>query len=149
MTINGIEEAKNNGEAQIIDLLEGKIFQTQETIIENMNTMLFGLTATGNSSKDWNWASECSVSGSTGSPGGIDAELMLDNSWWRSAVTNPDEFRSAITLAGSHGDPVQQLFRLVTTSRLSAFTARQNQGYEAYEALLVDQFHPLHRYRHG
>ena len=26
VTINGIEEAKNNGEAQIIDLLEGKIF---------------------------------------------------------------------------------------------------------------------------
>ena len=42
VTINGIEEAQNNGEAQIIDLLEGKIFQTQETIIENMNTMFWG-----------------------------------------------------------------------------------------------------------
>ncbi|HJO84967.1 MAG TPA: phage major capsid protein, partial [Candidatus Thalassarchaeaceae archaeon] len=41
VTINGMEEAKNNGEAQIIDLLEGKIFQTQETIIENMNTMFW------------------------------------------------------------------------------------------------------------
>ena len=28
VTISGIEEAKNNGEAQIIDMLEGKIFQT-------------------------------------------------------------------------------------------------------------------------
>ena len=52
VTISGIEEAKNNGEAQIIDLLEGKIFQTQETVIENMNTMFFG-NGTGNSSKDW------------------------------------------------------------------------------------------------
>ena len=52
VTINGIEEAQNNGEAQIIDLLEGKIFQTQETIIENMNTMFFG-NGTGNSNKDW------------------------------------------------------------------------------------------------
>jgi len=39
VTISGIEEAKNNGEAQIIDLLEGKIFQTQETVIENMNRL--------------------------------------------------------------------------------------------------------------
>ena len=51
VTITGIEEAKNNGEAQIIDLLEGKIFQTQETIIENLNTMLYADGA-GNSAKD-------------------------------------------------------------------------------------------------
>ena len=50
VTINGLEEAKNNGEAQIINLLEGKICQTQETIIENINTMLFG-NGTGNSGK--------------------------------------------------------------------------------------------------
>ena len=48
VTISGIEEAKNNGEAEIIDLLEGKIFQTQETVIENMNTM-FWADGTGNS----------------------------------------------------------------------------------------------------
>ena len=42
VTITGIEEAKNNGEAQIIDLLEGKIMQTEQTIIDNMNTMLWG-----------------------------------------------------------------------------------------------------------
>ena len=41
VTINGLEEAQNNGEAEIIDLLEGKIFQTQESIIENMNTMFW------------------------------------------------------------------------------------------------------------
>jgi hypothetical protein len=53
VTINGLEEAKNNGEAQIIDLLEGKIFQTQETVIENMNTM-FWADGLGNGGKDWN-----------------------------------------------------------------------------------------------
>ena len=51
VTITGIEEAKNNGEAAIIDLLEGKIFQTQESIIENMNTMFYA-DGTGNSNKD-------------------------------------------------------------------------------------------------
>jgi hypothetical protein len=63
VTINGMEEAKNNGEAQIIDLLEGKIFQTQETIIENMNTMFFELTVretaartwTGSTISGWDW----------------------------------------------------------------------------------------------
>ena len=29
ITINGMEEAKNNGEAEIIDLLEGKIMQSE------------------------------------------------------------------------------------------------------------------------
>ena len=52
VTISGIEEAKNSGEEQIIDLLEGKIFQAQETVIQNMNSMLFG-DGTGNSGKDW------------------------------------------------------------------------------------------------
>ena len=32
VTITGIEEAKNNGPEQIIDLLEGKIMQTEETL---------------------------------------------------------------------------------------------------------------------
>ena len=41
VTITGIEEAKNNGEAEIIDLLEGKIMQAEETVIENMNTMFW------------------------------------------------------------------------------------------------------------
>ena len=40
VTITGIEEAKNNGEAAIIDLLEGKIMQAEQTIIQNMNLSL-------------------------------------------------------------------------------------------------------------
>ena len=53
VTITGIEEAKNNGEAAIIDLLEGKIMQAEETIIQNMNTMFWG-DGTGNGGKDMN-----------------------------------------------------------------------------------------------
>ena len=49
VTITGIEEAKNNGEAAIIDLLEGKIMQAEETVIENMNTMFYSNGA----GKDW------------------------------------------------------------------------------------------------
>jgi len=129
VTISGVEEAKNNGEAQIIDLLEGKIFQTQETIIENMNTMLFG-NGTGNSNKDWLGLS--ALVGSTGSPGGIDA-TDADNSWWRSAVTNQGS--SAITLAS-----MATLYNncSVGNDQPTIGITGQNQ-YEAYEALLVDQ----------
>ena len=129
VTISGVEEAKNNGEAQIIDLLEGKIFQTQETIIENMNTMLFG-NGTGNSNKDWLGLS--ALGGSTGSPGGIDA-TDADNSWWRSAVTNQGS--AAITLAS-----MATLYNncSVGNDQPTIGITGQNQ-YEAYEALLVDQ----------
>ncbi len=129
VTISGVEEAKNNGEAQIIDLLEGKIFQTQETIIENMNTMLFG-NGTGNSNKDWLGLS--ALVGSTGSPGGIDA-TDADNSWWRSAVTNQGS--TAITLAS-----MATLYNncSVGNDQPTIGITGQNQ-YEAYEALLVDQ----------
>ena len=129
VTISGVEEAKNNGEAQIIDLLEGKIFQTQETIIENMNTMLFG-NGTGNSNKDWLGLS--ALVGSTGSPGGIDA-TDADNSWWRSAVTNQGS--SAITLASMA--PLYNNCSVGNDQPTIGITG-QNQ-YEAYEALLVDQ----------
>ena len=129
VTINGMEEAKNNGEAQIIDLLEGKIFQTQETIIENMNTMFFG-NGTGNSSKDWLGLS--ALVGSTGSPGGIDA-TDSDNSWWRSAVTNQGS--AAITVAS-----MATLYNncSVGNDQPTIIISGQNQ-YEAYEALLVGQ----------
>ena len=129
VTISGIEEAKNNGEAQIIDLLEGKIFQTQETVIENMNTMFFG-NGTGNSSKDWLGLN--ALVGSTGSPGGIDA-TDADNSWWRSAVTNQGS--AASTLAS-----MATLYNncSVGNDQPTIGITGQNQ-YEAYEALLVDQ----------
>jgi len=129
VTISGIEEAKNNGEAQIIDLLEGKIFQTQETVIENMNTMFFG-NGTGNSSKDWLGLS--ALVGSTGSPGGIDA-TDSDNSWWRSAVTNQGS--AAITIAS-----MATLYNncSVGNDQPTIIITGQNQ-YEAYEALLTDQ----------
>ena len=128
VTISGIEEAKNNGEAQIIDLLEGKIFQTQEPIIEHMNTMVFG-NGTGNSNKDWLGLS--ALVGSTGSPGGIDA-TDSDNDWWRSAVTNQG---GALTIAA-----MATLYNncSVGNDQPTIGITGQTQ-YEVYEALLEDQ----------
>ena len=130
VTISGIEEAKNNGEAQIIDLLEGKIFQTQETIIENLNTMLFG-NSTGNSGKDWQGLSALVGLGNddgSAALAGIDA-TDSDNSWWRSSVTNQG---GALDVAG-----MVTLYNNVSVGndQPTICITGQNQ-YEAYEALL-------------
>ena len=133
VTISGIEEAKNNGEAQIIDLLEGKIFQTQETIIENLNTMLFG-NSTGNGGKDWNGlAALIGLGNDDGSAAlaGIDA-TDSDNSWWRSSVTNQG---GALTVAA-----MATLYNNVSVGndQPTIIITGQTQ-YETYEGLLDDQ----------
>jgi hypothetical protein len=85
VTITGIEEAKNNGEAEIIDLLEGKVMQTEETIIQNMNTMFWG-DGTGNSNKDW-LGLDLIVTKPNTALGGIDP-TDTGNGWWASDETN-------------------------------------------------------------
>ena len=86
VTINGLQEAQNNSTEQIIDLLESKIFQTQESIIESMNAMFFA-DGTGNGGKDWNGLTNI-VNHSTAAGnalGGIDpAAAGTANDWWTS-----------------------------------------------------------------
>jgi len=135
VTINGIEEAKNNGEAQIIDLLEGKIFQTQETIIENMNTMFFG-NSTGNGGKDWMGLAALVGLGNDDGSGaaglaGIDA-THADNSWWRSQVQNVGGAITLAKMATSYNDAS------VGNDQPTIIITGQSQ-YEAYEALLEGQ----------
>ena len=127
VSITGIEEAKNNGEAQIIDLLEGKIFQAQETIIDNMNTMMWG-DGSGNSSKDWEGIQSL-VSGST--VGGINPSGS-GNSFWAPTQTN---LGGALSLSG-----MGTIYNTVSVGndQPTIIFARQ-QGYEAYEALLSSQ----------
>ena len=133
VTINGLEEAKNNGEAQIIDLLEGKIFQTQETIIENMNTMLFG-NGTGNSGKDMLGLAACIGLGNDAggsSFAGIDA-TDSDNTWWRSSVKNQSGAIDVASMATMYNNVS------VGNDQPTIIITGQSQ-YEAYEALLDGQ----------
>ena len=133
VTINGMEEAKNNGEAQIIDLLEGKIFQTQETIIENMNTMFWG-DGQGNSQKDMNGLNNLVGTGMT--IGGIDA-TDGDNSWWRSTLRNgpADAGAGVLTVAA-----MATVYNTVSVGNDQPTIIITDQDeYEAYEALLDGQ----------
>ena len=126
VTINGLEEAQNNGEAQIIDLLEGKIFQAQESIIEDMNTMLFA-DGTGNSSKDWNGLAN--IVDSTGTVGGI---AQSSNAYWASTETAQG---GAITTAA-----MATMYNSISVGNDQPTIIITTQDvYEDYEALLTDQ----------
>jgi len=126
ITITGIEEAKNNGEAEIIDLLEGKIMQTEETIIENMNTMFWG-DGTGNSNKDW-IGLDLIVTKPNTALGGIDP-TDSGNSWWASTETDENgalDLTSMANVYNSISVGNDQPSILIGTQAV----------YEAYEALL-------------
>lgn len=126
ISISGIEEAKNNGEQEIINLLEAKIMQAEESLREGFNQMFFA-SGTGNSSKDWNGLGNLVESGNT--VGGIDSSVY---SWWQSYEENTS---AALTLAQmstaynsvSVGNDHPDV--LLTTQTL----------FEKYEALLQPQ----------
>ena len=129
ITINGIEEAKNNGEAEIIDLLEGKIMQAEETVIENMNTMFWG-DGTGNSSKDW-IGLDLIVTKPNTALGGIDP-TDAGNSWWASTETDEGGALALATMAN--------VYNTVSVGNDQPTILIGTQAvYESYEALLQPQ----------
>lgn len=82
IAISGIEEAKNNGEHAIINLLEAKIMQAEESMREGFNQMFFSNGA-GNGGKDWNGLGNL-VEAQTVA-GGIDPAT---NAFWQSYEEN-------------------------------------------------------------
>ncbi|CAB4171165.1 hypothetical protein UFOVP914_1, partial [uncultured Caudovirales phage] len=123
IAISGIEEAKNNGEQEIINLLEAKIMQAEESMRESFNQMFFA-DGTGNSSKDWNGLGNLVESGNT--VGGINSSTYT---WWASKEDNDAVALSLADMASlyntvSVGNDHPDL--LLTTQAL----------FEKYEALL-------------
>ena len=128
IAISGIEEAKNNGDAAVLNLLEAKVMQAEESLREGFNTMFYG-DGTGNSGKDWNGLGN--LVEASGTVGGIN-RATGGNEYWRSYEENTS---AALTLAqmntaynsvsvgNDHPDMV------LTTQTL----------YEKYEALLQPQ----------
>ena len=126
IAISGIEEAKNNGEQEIINLLEAKIMQAEESMREGFNTMFYA-DGTGNSGKDWNGLGN--IVEASGTVGGIDRST---EAYWRSYEENTSEALSlakmataynSVSVGNDHPDMV------LTTQTL----------FEKYEALLQPQ----------
>jgi len=126
ISISGIEEAKNNGEQEIINLLEAKIMQAEESLREGFNQMFFA-DGTGNSSKNWNGLSN--LVDSTGTVGGINSSTY---SFWQSykestatalTLAQMSTAYNSVSVGNDHPDV------LLTTQAL----------FEKYEALLQPQ----------
>lgn len=92
IAISGIEEAKNNGEHAIINLLEAKIMQAEESLREGFNQMFFA-DGTGNSGKNWNGLAN--IVEANVALGGIDPTVS-GNEFWASYENNT---AGALTLA--------------------------------------------------
>ena len=128
IAISGIEEAKNNGEHAIIDLLEAKIMQAEESLREGFNQMFFG-DGTGNSGKNWNGLGNLIESGNT--VGGINSSTA-GNEYWRSYEENTAGALTLLQMATAYnsvsvGNDHPDL--ILTTQTL----------FEKYESLLQPQ----------
>jgi hypothetical protein len=128
IAISGIEEAKNNGEAAIINLLEAKVMQAEESIKEGFTTMFFG-DGTGNSGKDWLGLE--AIVDSTAVVGGIDP-AGTGNGFWAAyeegtagALSLADMATAYNTVSRGNDHPDM----IITTQTL----------FEKYESLLQPQ----------
>jgi hypothetical protein len=125
IAISGIEEAKNNGEQEIINLLEAKIMQAEESMRESFNQMFFA-DGTGNSGKDWNGLGNLVETGNT--VGGINSATS-GNEFWRSYEENTS---TALTLA-----QMSTAYNSVSVGNDHPDTLLTTQTlFEKYEALL-------------
>lgn len=128
IVISGIEEAQNSSEEQIIDLLEAKTFQAEETITEKFDEMFITGDGTGNGGKDW-LGLEALVKDSTGTVGGIDAST---DTWWQSYVEGT---AGALTLAD-----LRTGYNSVSVGNDQPNVVLTTQAlFEAYEDLLQPQ----------
>lgn len=137
IAISGLQELQNAGDSQIINLLEAKVMQAEETLKERLNAMLFG-DGTGNSGKDFLGLE--ALIGATGTVGGINS-ATVGNEYWRSYV---DTFNGV-------ADPGTWLTREMTTAFNTSSKGSDTVGwligaqdvFEEYEASL----HPQVRYQ--
>lgn len=128
ITITGIEEAKNSGEEEIIDLLEAKTMQAEESLIEKMDEWLIDSDGTGNSNKD-PFGLPLLVGQNASAVGGIDPST---ETWWASRIDSTTEALTIAELATNYNTVSvgnDQPNVILTTQAL----------YEKYESLLQPQ----------
>jgi hypothetical protein len=89
ISISRPEERQNSGAARILSLLEGKISQAENSLIEEVNRQLF-LDGTGNGGLDVYGLALLIEEGSAwGTLAGIDSNV---ETWWRNIWTNSGSF---------------------------------------------------------
>lgn len=89
ISISGFEEAVNNGDEEVIDLLEAKVMQAEESVLESWDQM-FLADGTGNGGKNWNGLANL-VGQNASSVGGINPST---NTYWQSKINTTAEVLS-------------------------------------------------------
>jgi hypothetical protein len=134
IAISGLEEAQNNGEEAIINLLDAKVMQAEETMKANLNRMLYSNGA-GNSGKDF--LGLAALISNTGAVGGIDG--TTGNDWWRSyqaaatgvtAATLQGKLATAFNSVSDGNDMVDGIFMAQGSYEFYESTLTPNVRYQ-------------------
>lgn len=83
IAISGLQEAQNNGKEQVLNLLEAKVMQAEETLRNRLSKQLYG-TLGGAADPTKDFLSLDAIIDSTGAIGGIDPAT---NTWWKAVET--------------------------------------------------------------
>jgi len=127
VSISGIEEAMNSSEQEVIDLLEAKVMQAEETVMEQMDSMFFG-DGTGNGGKNWNGLANL-VNQNATTVGNIDPAA---NAFWQSNINTTAE---ALTIAR-----METLYNTASVGNDRPNVVLTTQAlYEKYNGLLQPQ----------
>ena len=126
IAISGREEAINNSEQEVIDLLEAKVMQAEETVLEQMDSMFFG-DGTGNGGKNFNGLSNL-IAQNASVVGGIDP---VAQTWWQS---NIDSVAEVLTKA-----KMETMYNTASVGNDKPNVVLTTQTlYEKYNSLLQD-----------
>ena len=137
IAISGLEEAKNNGEEQIISLLEAKTMQAEQTLKNKISTMLFAESLAAGT--DWNGLGILIGDHTTPTTtvGGIDC-TAVGNEYWRSVVRDKTAVAFADVDVRSFVAEAANSASDSGTDRIDAvFTAQD--VFELYESQLTPQ----------
>jgi hypothetical protein len=154
--ISGLEEAQNNGKEQMINLVEAKVMQAEETLKDLLSKMLYGTR--GGAALATDFTALTTLIDSTGAAGGITpAAAPAPENQWRSstwdatAQTGTDSDGIAIVMPGTaptapyDGKEIEQVLRhmfLLASDGGSDHVDAIFSGrgwFEAYEASLTPQ----------
>ena len=116
IAISGLEEAQNNGKEQIVNLLEAKIMQAEDTLKTRLNQMLFG-TYSGSDAANGFTSLKVLVADAATEAGGI-----VNEAWWASQVNAVGSVDAAGLEAAMRG----------------AYNAASDAGNDRVDALFTD-----------
>ena len=130
ISISGLEEAQNNSKEMIVNLLEAKVMQAEETLKSSINAQLFG-TLSGQGVKHFTGLP--TIVDATGTVGGIDSAV---ETWWAAL----EDTGAAVTPAQLEAK-LRSLYHRGSDAGADHTDAifTNAYGFESYEATLTPQ----------